>query len=164
MFTFTWAQCISLFNSIRVRGLLAALAFFICLSAAQSIPAQSALDGFNPNLNSSAYEILVQPDGKILIGGNFTSVSGVTRNHIARLNPDGSLDTAFDPNASGRHIINGSSSRWQNSGGRRIHDHRRADAQLYRADSMPSPDLPIRLTRVRTTKFFQSPFNQMARS
>ena len=52
MFTFTSTQCISLFNSLRVRGLLAALAFFICLSAAQSIPAQSALDGFNPNVNS----------------------------------------------------------------------------------------------------------------
>lgn len=43
----------------------------------------------------------VQPDGKILIGGLFTTVSGTTRNHIARLNADGSLDEAFNPNASG---------------------------------------------------------------
>ena len=41
----------------------------------------------------------VQPDGKILIGGNFTTVLGVARNNIARLNTDGTLDTAFDPNA-----------------------------------------------------------------
>ena len=43
----------------------------------------------------------VQPDGKILIGGGFTSVLGVPRNNIARLNPDGTLDMAFDPNANG---------------------------------------------------------------
>ena len=30
---------------------------------------------------------------------NFTSVLGVTRNNIARLNTDGTLDTAFNPNA-----------------------------------------------------------------
>jgi uncharacterized delta-60 repeat protein len=41
----------------------------------------------------------VQPDGKILIGGLFTSVLGVTRNNIARLNKDGTLDIAFNPNA-----------------------------------------------------------------
>jgi uncharacterized delta-60 repeat protein len=41
----------------------------------------------------------VQPDGKILIGGNFTSVLGLFRNNIARLNTDGTLDTNFNPNA-----------------------------------------------------------------
>ena len=43
--------------------------------------------------------VVVQPDGKTLIGGAFTSVMGVARNGIARLNPDGTLDTAFDPGA-----------------------------------------------------------------
>ena len=41
----------------------------------------------------------VQPDGKILIGGSFSSVFGVARNNIARLNTDGTLDIAFNPNA-----------------------------------------------------------------
>ena len=41
----------------------------------------------------------VQPDGKVLIAGNFTNVLGVARNNIARLNTDGTLDTAFNPNA-----------------------------------------------------------------
>ena len=35
--------------------------------------------------------------GKILIGGDFTAVNGVPRNHIARLNADGTLDASFDP-------------------------------------------------------------------
>jgi uncharacterized delta-60 repeat protein len=65
---------------------------------------QSALDGFDPNANGTVWVVVVQPDGKILIGGDFTSLSpnggaSVTRNRIARLNPDGTLDTAFNPNA-----------------------------------------------------------------
>src|ERR1044071_760288 len=64
----------------------------------------SALDGFDPNANGPVYVVVVQPDGKILIGGGFTTLSPnggppVTRNHIARLNSDGTLDNAFDPNA-----------------------------------------------------------------
>lgn len=47
--------------------------------------------------NGTVYSILVQTDGKVLIGGDFTAYDGTTRNHIARLNLDGSLDTTFDP-------------------------------------------------------------------
>src|SRR5476651_2443791 len=64
-----------------------------------AVRAQSALDGFDPNANGAVLIVVVQPDGKILIGGSFTTVLGVARNNIARLNPDGTLDTAFDPNA-----------------------------------------------------------------
>jgi hypothetical protein len=65
---------------------------------------QSVLDGFDPNTNNSVHVVVVQPDGKVLMGGDFTSVSPnggpeVTRNYIARLNTDGTLDTAFNPNA-----------------------------------------------------------------
>ncbi|TAL03355.1 MAG: hypothetical protein EPO07_06315, partial [Verrucomicrobia bacterium] len=35
--------------------------------------------------------------GRILLGGDFTSVNGTNRNRLARLNSDGSLDTGFDP-------------------------------------------------------------------
>ena len=41
----------------------------------------------------------VQPDGKILVGGTFTTLGGQTRNYLGRLDPDGSLDTGFDPGA-----------------------------------------------------------------
>ena len=50
----------------------------------------------NIMLDDEAYRILLQPDGKVLIGGYFTTVNGVTRNHLARLNADGSLDTSFN--------------------------------------------------------------------
>ena len=72
--------------------------------AAATARGQSALDGFDPNANNDIRVVVMQPDGKILIGGDFTTLAPnggavVTRNHIARLNPDGTLDTAFDPNA-----------------------------------------------------------------
>jgi len=47
--------------------------------------------------NGSVRAITVQPDGKILIGGLFTSINGTNFNHIARLNPDGSIDAGFNP-------------------------------------------------------------------
>lgn len=50
-------------------------------------------------LNNTAYVVTAQPDGKVLVGGAFSSVSGVGRNRIARLNEDGSLDASFDPGA-----------------------------------------------------------------
>jgi uncharacterized delta-60 repeat protein len=63
--------------------------------------AQSANDGFTPAIGVGAepypgvYAVAVQNDGKILIGGDFVSVGGQTRNRLARLNVDGSLDSAF---------------------------------------------------------------------
>ena len=57
---------------------------------------------FNPGAgpNDVVRTVVLQPDGKVLIGGDFTYVAqtGYIRNHIARLNADGSIDTTFVPN------------------------------------------------------------------
>ena len=45
----------------------------------------------------AAYTVRVQPDNKIIVGGQFTSAGGVSRGSIARFNADGSLDTTFTP-------------------------------------------------------------------
>lgn len=42
-------------------------------------------------------EIARQPDGKLIVAGEFSAINGVARNRIARLNADGSLDASFDP-------------------------------------------------------------------
>jgi uncharacterized delta-60 repeat protein len=55
--------------------------------------------GFKPNVNGGILGTAVQPDGKILIAGQFTSVGGIPRNHIARLHADGTLDADFNPDA-----------------------------------------------------------------
>jgi len=57
---------------------------------------------FDPSANTSVRAIAVQPDGKILIGGAFTGLNctpacAFSRSHLARLNPDGSVDATFDP-------------------------------------------------------------------
>src|SRR5690606_13492315 len=41
--------------------------------------------------------VTLQTDGRILIAGNFTSYKNTPRHRLARVNPDGSLDTSFDP-------------------------------------------------------------------
>lgn len=46
--------------------------------------------------NATINTIALQADGKIIIGGDFTTYNGVSRNRIARLNADGSLDTSFN--------------------------------------------------------------------
>src|SRR5688572_17305897 len=53
---------------------------------------------FNPGsgVNGTVYATVVQPDGKVIIGGSFTTYNGVARNRIARLNPNGSLDPTFN--------------------------------------------------------------------
>jgi hypothetical protein len=53
-------------------------------SGAAAAHGQSALDGFDPNPNGSVRAVVVQEDGKVLAGGDFTIVAGQTRNHIAR--------------------------------------------------------------------------------
>ena len=71
--------------------------------ATASTNANSPLDGFDPSANGLVRSIVVQPDGRILIGGDFTTLApnggaSVTRNYLARLNPDGTVDPTFNPN------------------------------------------------------------------
>jgi len=54
---------------------------------------------FDPGfgVDGTVYEVVVQPDGKVLLGGDFTTVKGLVRTNIARLNADGSGDSSFVP-------------------------------------------------------------------
>ena len=56
---------------------------------------------FNPGsgADGTVWAVAVQPDGKVLIGGDFTHINSTPRNHLARLNTDGSVDTSFNPGA-----------------------------------------------------------------
>ncbi|MBS0632524.1 MAG: delta-60 repeat domain-containing protein [Verrucomicrobia bacterium] len=65
---------------------------------------------FNPNVTgaldsagifTSVITLVVQGDGKILVGGIFDHVGGAPHNNIARLNADGSIDATFTASASG---------------------------------------------------------------
>lgn len=63
---------------------------------------------FNPGTGAttSVLTTALQPDGKIIIGGGFLSYNGNTRNRIARLNPDGSLDISFNPGTGASANVN----------------------------------------------------------
>jgi hypothetical protein len=47
------------------------------------------------NINGDVFTIAIQPDGKILLGGNFGYYDGLNPNNIIRINPDGSPDYSF---------------------------------------------------------------------
>jgi len=52
---------------------------------------------FRPSAGSTTiYSIVLQPDSKIIVGGSFTSYSGVSKNRIVRLNSDGNIDNTFN--------------------------------------------------------------------
>ncbi|RYD67312.1 MAG: choice-of-anchor D domain-containing protein, partial [Verrucomicrobiaceae bacterium] len=61
--------------------------------------------GFDPNADATVYSMALQADGKVLVGGDFSTLqpngagAATARNRIARLNADGSLDSGFDPRA-----------------------------------------------------------------
>jgi hypothetical protein len=48
--------------------------------------------------------VVVQPDGRIIVGGFFSSINGVPRNNLARLNPDGSVDGTWDAGIVGGEV------------------------------------------------------------
>jgi uncharacterized delta-60 repeat protein len=45
------------------------------------------------------FGIILQPDGRILLRGNINTYDGIERRGVARLLPDGALDTAFQAEA-----------------------------------------------------------------
>jgi uncharacterized delta-60 repeat protein len=63
---------------------------------------------FNTGTNNRVYCITVQPDGKILLGGIFTTVGGQSRVRIARLESNGSVESlaSFDPGAGADDLVN----------------------------------------------------------
>lgn len=52
-------------------------------------------------VKGEVFSLGVQPDGKVLVGGNYTEVNGVSRKCIARLNADGSLDRTYQEGMTG---------------------------------------------------------------
>jgi uncharacterized delta-60 repeat protein len=79
---------------ILVFGMLSGVLKYLRLNADGSLDS-----GFNlpilvqPGL---ATAVAIQPDGKIIVGGNFNRVGGALKGKIARLNPDGTTDSSFN--------------------------------------------------------------------
>lgn len=77
---------------------------------ARIFPDGSVDESFDVQFDADVTAILIQADGRIVVGGRFTryvshtSPSGVDRRGLARLNADGSLDESFVAHASGNPL------------------------------------------------------------
>lgn len=79
---------------MRNRILFGSLLFLTGISL-QAQDVSSSVFGNGEGVNGGVFAIVVQPDGKIVIGGDFSAVNGIPCQNIARLNKDGSLDQTF---------------------------------------------------------------------
>jgi hypothetical protein len=83
-------------NILRVVLILSIVSGgFNLFSHPSPVFAASANDGFLPQLNEAVHVVAVADDGKIWIGGEFTQIDSVNQARLARLHPDGRLDTSF---------------------------------------------------------------------
>lgn len=91
-------------NLISSQLRIGAVLLAIVLAAGGALAAPGDLDTtFDPGqilwegfpFPAFKYAAVLQSDGKLVIGGHFDTVGGVSRNFIARLHPNGSLDTSF---------------------------------------------------------------------
>lgn len=93
-------------------------------------PDGSIDETFNTSIgfNGKIYASYIQPDGKIIVGGSFTTFNGVSSGRLVRLNVDGSYDPTFNslvgattgiiydicPQTDGKIIITGSFTKYNN--------------------------------------------------
>jgi hypothetical protein len=80
----------------------ALVALSVCnLFLTNSVLAQAGTvdSSFNPGsgVNGGVFALVLQPDGRTLLVGDFTRFNGTNRSQIARLEANGSLDLSFDP-------------------------------------------------------------------
>jgi uncharacterized repeat protein (TIGR01451 family)/uncharacterized delta-60 repeat protein len=57
--------------------------------------------------NGFLYALALQPDGRLLIGGDFTTFNGLPRHRLARLDANGQLDSVFDPGTGASDPVRG---------------------------------------------------------
>ncbi len=55
--------------------------------------------------NGAVLALGINAGGRIVVGGEFTTIDGISRNRIARLRLDGSLDTGFDPGTGADAVV-----------------------------------------------------------
>src|SRR5690349_4807211 len=80
---------------------IAAFAVVCLLTAPARAAFPEADPEFNPGVTGQVYCAALQPDGKIVLGGDFSVIAGTSRRNAARLLAGGALDEAFAPEFDG---------------------------------------------------------------
>ena len=57
--------------------------------------------------DADVYKILIQPDGKVLLGGEFRTLNGFTQQGISRISSNGAIDTSFNSGSSSSGVAGG---------------------------------------------------------
>jgi len=91
----------------KLQVFLLILSGFLTANAAGEVDS-SYNASVSGGLNGSVYVFKAQPDGKILVGGNFQDINGIAASGIGRLNSDLTVDTTFNaPDLGGPFGIGG---------------------------------------------------------
>ena len=78
------------------RVVVPLLCVAVATAQAQTPGGQDASFATGPSSSGSVHALALQPNGQVLVGGGFSVLRGAARSSVARLNPDGSLDS-FNP-------------------------------------------------------------------
>ena len=100
-----WSILLLVLTSSSRRSWLArgtGLALFVATANLYAqTPPVTVDDSFNPGAHGTVSSLAVQADGKILVGGRFTTLGWQAGSSIGRLNADGTLDLGFNPGVGG---------------------------------------------------------------
>lgn len=91
------------FGARRRYPLLLSILLGLLILSPSGVRAQSVIDAFDPGdgPTETVRAVAVQPDGRVLIGGQFTGVAGYAISGVARLNAGGTVDPSFQPQTNG---------------------------------------------------------------
>jgi uncharacterized delta-60 repeat protein len=93
MLLYSKTLCPKIFTTLLIFGLLVLLNPIARAAGEVDTSFIASVSEFGGTVYSTA----VQPDGKILVAGTFKVADKYSRTGIVRLNPDGSVDTSFNP-------------------------------------------------------------------
>ncbi len=93
----------SIFSGMQYRILQLLVWLLFMQPLVNLLQAQTLDQNFSPTFKNPGQitKMALQPDGKVVLGGDFTYAGGESKSRLARLNEDGSLDESFNPEGSG---------------------------------------------------------------
>src|SRR5690348_2759579 len=86
---------------VIARRMVASAFLFVCLLATAQAPPPLPQPNVPLISNGTIYALIEQPDGGVVVGGDFTEIRGSARANLARFNADGTLDESWHASTNG---------------------------------------------------------------